>query len=414
MILNEAIEVESQIKALIDTGWYEDARSVAALTHQHGVISKSAHDGFMRILAGKPKSVHAGHQVYGHAIGFDSNVVLSSLQFTRLTSRKDKLAAFKQAVNKIEIETSTQCNRNCTYCPNSKVGFEHRRASNAFMDMDMFEQLLGDLEEIDYDKKISLVGMNEFFMHEENFEYLERIKRALPKCTIQIYSNGDYLTREYLERAARAGVDLIVVSFHLQSGKAYNAEDILDRAAKFTKRTKMPLAMADFQKGKKLHFHATLGRMNILAGLVNWDTDGHSWGGVVDAAGKNVATAGTPCQSPVSILCLSTDGDFTLCCAVPREKTPENEAHGAVLGNLRDYPSIFDAYASDAMLYWRQHAFSTQKIPELCQGCAWRNSESNKLNRKLSEFVEQQHDYVGRPVRAGAKPAQPVKVAACG
>ena len=108
------------------------------------------------------------------------------------------------------------------------------------------EKLLSDLKEVDYDGKISLVGMNEFFMHEENFAYLERIKKAIPRCLIQIYSNGDYLTREYLERAERAGVDLIVVSFHLQAGKTYNADDVLGRAFKFTKRTSVPLRKTDW------------------------------------------------------------------------------------------------------------------------------------------------------------------------
>ena len=411
MILNESIDVESQIKALIDTGWYDDARSVASLTLEHGIITKAAHDGFMRALNGKPASAHPGHEVYGCAVGFDSNTVFSSLQFTQLDSERDMKAAFKQAVNKIEIETSTQCNRHCTYCPNSKPGFEHRRTSNSFMDIAAFEKLLSDLKEVDYDGKISLVGMNEFFMHEENFAYLERIKQALPKCVIQIYSNGDYLTREYLERAERAGVDLIVVSFHLQAGKAYNTDDVVDRAFKFTKRTKVPLQLTDYKKGK-LHFQTQLGRMVLLAGLVNWDTDGHSWGGIIDA-GKPTADAGTPCQSPVNILCLSQEGDFTLCCAVPREKTPENVANGAMLGNLRDHPSIFHAYASDAMLYWRQHAFSTTSIPPLCQDCSWRNAESHKLNRQLGAFVEQQLDHV---VASPAVTAAPVmaKKSACG
>ena len=411
MILNESIDVESQIKALINTGWYEDARNCAAVTLQHGIISKAAHDGFMRALSGKPASAHPGHEVYGCAVGFDSNTVFSSLQFSRLKTTRDMKAAFKQAVNKIEIETSTQCNRHCTYCPNSQKGFEHRLTSNSFMDMAMFEKLLSDLREIDYDQKISLVGMNEFFMHDGNFAYLERIKQVLPKCAIQIYSNGDYLTRENLERAERAGVDLIVVSLHLQAGKAFNTEDIVDRAAKFMKRTNLLLHMTDFKKGNRLHFQTRIGRLSILAGLVNWESDGHSWGGIIDA-GKARADEGTPCQSPVNILCLSQEGDFTLCCAVPREKTPENIANGAMLGNLRDFPSIFHAYASDAMLYWRQHSFSTEMIPPLCQDCSWRNAESHTLNKPLGAFVEKQLTQIIPPGTTGAvvKP----KITACG
>jgi hypothetical protein len=84
-----------------------------------------------------------------------------------------------------------------------------------------------------------------------------------------------------------------------------------------------------------------------------------------------------------------------------------------MLGNLRDYKSIFHAYASDAMLYWRQHAFSTDKIPPLCQDCSWRNSDSNKRNRQLGAFVGAQIDCFA-PSPAVADAPAPVAKAACG
>ena len=52
MILNESIDVESQIQALIDTGWYEDALNCADVTLQHGIISQAAYDGFLKALIG--------------------------------------------------------------------------------------------------------------------------------------------------------------------------------------------------------------------------------------------------------------------------------------------------------------------------------------------------------------------------
>jgi Radical SAM superfamily len=405
MILNESIDVESQIRLLIQNGWYEDARNVAQVTHQHGLISKDSYTGFMRALAGKPATTNPGHEVYGCTIGFDANNVLSSLQFRRLTNAEDMKKAFKQAVNKIEIETSTQCNRRCTYCPNSNPALAHRREKNDFLDMDMLEKLLSELQEIDYDRKISLVGMNEFFMHEDNFEYAELVKAMLPRCRLQIYSNGDYLDRDFLDRAEKAGVDLLVISWHLQAGKAYNVEDVLDRAMKFKKKTDVQLLLMDYAKGLRLHFQAKTGRLHILAGLVNWNADGHNWSGAVDA-GKQMPADDVPCESPVNILCLTQSGDFTLCCAVPRERTPENIASGAVMGNLKDFPSIFHAYAGDAMLYWRQHSFSTGHIPPLCQGCSGRNAEGNHLNKNLAAFIEQQRiGYV-------RSPAAPLKRAA--
>lgn len=397
MILNENIDIESQIKLLIENGWYEDARHCADLTYQHGIISKAAHDGFLSALVGKPSTAIPGHEVYGCTTGFDSQTVLSSLQFRKLHSVADMKMAFKQAVNKIEIEPSTQCNRRCTYCPNSTPELAHRRERNEFFDMVMFEKMLSDLQEIDYCGKISLVGMNEFFMHEQNFEYAEKVKAMLPKSYLQIYSNGDYLDREMLARAERSGVDLVVISFHPQVGKTYNVEDVMDRAYKFMERTNLLLTITQYEKGIRLHMQAHMKTLHIMAGLVNWQTAGHNWGGTVDCGRAMVATD-IPCESPVNILCLTQGGDFTLCCNVPRERTEQNLANGAVLGNLNDFPSIFHAYASDAMLYWRQHAFSTQRLPNLCKNCTGRNARDNILNKHIAGFIEQQRlSYIRSP-----------------
>lgn len=396
MILHESIDLETQITALIEHGWYQDARNAIALTAQHGLICKDAFDRLTRLVAGKPATANHGHELYGCMIGFDSNTVVSSLQFERLTNLSDMKKAFKQAVNKIEIETSSQCNRHCAYCPNSMPDMGHRRRNNDFLDPKVFTKILEDLKEIDYDQKISLVGLNEFFMHEENFEYLELAKKMLPKCQLTIYSNGDYITQDYILRAEKAGLGMLVISFHMQEGKPWVVDDVLSRAQKFSKRTGLQLVLTDYTKNERLEFQAHMGGLHVTAGLVNWKAAGHNWGGLVDA-GKNVPCDGTPCQLPVNVLCISHEGDYTLCCNVPRERTPGNIEHGAVMGSVMDYPSIFHAYASDAMLYWRQHSFSTKQIPTLCQNCSGRNSSGNELNKALAEHVEQQHRFVKRP-----------------
>jgi hypothetical protein len=395
--MNHSIDPTYQISLLIDNGWYEDAWHATRLTRQHNVICSVSHGKLMGALQGKPLTDNPGHELYGATLGFDSDTVLSSLQFKRLTSLDEMKKAFKQAVNRIEIEPSTQCNRRCTYCPNSKPEFAHRLTQNAFFNTGMLEKMLSDLKEIDYDKKIALVGLNEFFMHEENFRYPRLIKDALPKSYIHVYTNGDYIDREQLERAEAAGVDLLVVSFHPQAGKPFDADEVLDRTMKFMKRTRLSLSVTEYVPGKRLHLQAQMNSMRIGAGLVNWELLGHNWGGVV-ACGKEQADPDVPCQSPVNVLCLTHSGDFILCGALPRERTPENEANGAVLGNLADFPSIFHAYASDAMLYWRQHAFSTKRIPDLCRGCSARNTTDNRRNKPMAEFIEGRGiSYVGPP-----------------
>jgi hypothetical protein len=407
MILSEVIDLEEQLRLLVQHGWYEDAKVAAGLCGQHGLLTPEATGRIKGLLAGRSGTANPGHALYGCAAGFDGNTVLSSLQFRRLTRLADMKAAFKQAVSKIEIETSSQCNRRCSYCPNSRPELAHRRETNRFLDQAVFSRLLGDLKEIGYDRKISLVGMNEFFMHEENFAYLELAKEMLPKAFIQAYSNGDYITREYIERAERTGLDLLVVSFHPQAGRPYNTDDILDRAAKFSNRTGLALTLTGYARGERLHLQAQLGRLQVQAGLVNWASAGHNWAGAV-SSGKAGAADGIPCQSPVNMLCLTHQGDFTLCCVVPRERTGENLASHAVLGNIADFPSVFHAYANDAMLYWRQRAFSTRHLPALCQNCGGRNQQGNILNKTLAAHVETLHDFIKPKVQEGT-----LAVAAC-
>jgi hypothetical protein len=393
MILSEAIDLEEQLGLLARHGWGENAKVAADLCREHGLLTLEALERINQLMAESPGNSRPGHELYGCAAGFDGHTVLSSLQFRRLTAVADMKAAFKQAVSKIEIETSSQCNRHCSYCPNSRPELAHRREKNAFLDRTVFKRLLADLQGIDYDRKIALVGMNEFFMHEENFAYLELAKQKLPKAFIQAYSNGDYITREYLERAEWAGLGLLVVSFHPQAGKPYSTDDILDRAAKFSNRTGLPLTLTGFARGERLHFQAQLGQLQVQAGLVNWAAAGHNWAGAVPS-GKTGATDGIPCQSPVNMLCLCHTGDFSLCCVVPRERTAENLANHAILGNFADFPSLFHAYASDAMLYWRQHAFSTRHLPSLCRNCGGRDQAGNVLNKPLAAYIEGQHDFI--------------------
>jgi hypothetical protein len=75
-------------------------------------IDRTTHQGFQSQIAALPQ---VDHQVFG--IFLDS--VITNLHFVPITDRTLAREAFRQAVRWIEIETSSQCNRRCAYCPNS-------------------------------------------------------------------------------------------------------------------------------------------------------------------------------------------------------------------------------------------------------------------------------------------------------
>lgn len=402
MLLSQHIPVNEQIALLIKEGWFDDARDAATLCLQHRVISAEQFAHLDTELHGRQGTQHPGHKLYGAASGFDGSTLLSSLQFKKLSTEAEMKAAFKQAVSKIEIETSTQCNRRCHYCPNSQPEYHHRREKNAFFDMDMFESLLSDLKQIDYDRKISLVGMNEFFMHAGNIEYLRLIKRDIPRSKVAVYSNGDYLNREVLAKVESLGLDTLLVSFHLQAGKAYSMDEVLKRAWNFQQNTKVPLTLTAHESGGRLEFQAQFGKLRIIAGLVDWTEKGHNWNGTVDC-GKAVLESSIPCQAPVNILCLCQNGDFSLCCSTPRERNKETLANNTILGNLGDFPSIFAAYGSEKMLHWRQRSFSTKHLPTLCQGCNQRTQQSHVQNKPLAAAIEAETRFVDFPAEKSAE-----------
>lgn len=396
MRISETYDINKQISLLIETGWYHDAGVVAQIAHECQAICATSLGEHAQKLADKPHSDNQGHQLFGVDSNSEYVSVLSSLQFTRLTNYDDMKKAFKQAVNRIEIETSSQCNRHCNYCPNAEL--PDRLKKNDFMDFDMYLALLENLKEIDYDRDFVLVGMNEFFMHEENFKYLEPIRRFLPRARIAIYSNGDYIDAKKLCKAEEMGLDHLVVTFHPAAGKPFSTDYVLDRATKFTARTGVDFTIDLYKRNERLHFAGRKGRTVIHAGLVNWGSVGHNWGGAVQTDRPSEIRE-VPCNAPVRYFTVGRTGDVMICPAIPRERTPLVEEHGAVTGNLKDFASIFHAYADDALLWWRQHAFSVTELPELCRTCSARSAGHNSANDQLALLVETNCRKIARPTK---------------
>lgn len=389
MIPSKILPLDNQLAALIEGGWYGEAVALARAAERDGHLSSDVVNNIAGALAQAPHSAFPQDQLYG-LTSAGGNAVISSLLFRELNTFDEMKAAFKQAVIKVEIETSTLCNRHCAYCPNDELDVAHRRTTNEFLDFDLFMRVLTDLREIGYDREVGLVGLNEFFLSEENFRYLAEVKRFIPQCRLVLYSNGDCITREYLEQAARMGADILVVSFHMQYSKPWNTDDILDRAWKFAKRTGLDLSLMQYQKSGELFFNTSIGRLAIQCGLRNYAECGHNWGGAVQS-GRGDADGEIPCVYGIEQFVMCRTGDLNVCCNVAREPTPFNIECGARLCNLNDYPSVFHAFASPAYRNMRRRAFSLHDLPELCRNCSNRNSPVLANDRDVAALVEANH-----------------------
>jgi hypothetical protein len=316
--------------------------------------------------------------------GVFNQSVITDLHFAPQTDHAVAREAFRQGVHWIEIETSSQCNRRCSYCPNSLFD---RITSNGFMDMGVYEKMITDLTEIDYDGEIKFVGNNEFFMHKQNRAYVEMAHSKLPKARLSLFSNGDYITRDDLEWAARHGVTMLYITLHPGPTKSYDDLEVLRRCYLFQQQTATPLQLVRYLPGKQLQFAQRIGGLTVIAGSMNLTELGHNWTSLLPGHEEHVRT--DPCTYPIRQFVVNYLGDIFMCCIAFKDRTPENESAGAITGNLQDYPSVFHAYASPGMAAWRRGLFNNQEKTGPCKTCTGHGDYVEAAARPLADYVGQ-------------------------
>ncbi len=98
--------------------------------------------------------------------------------------------------NDINIETATECNRQCEYCPNSLS--DRSRPEGAFkMPISLYQSIIKQLAEIGFRGRISPHGYGEPLLDERLPDLVAYTHRLLPRGKIWIYSNGDFSHRRY-------------------------------------------------------------------------------------------------------------------------------------------------------------------------------------------------------------------------
>ncbi|RDU66960.1 radical SAM protein [Helicobacter didelphidarum] len=133
----------------------------------------------------------------------------------------------------VEIEIASFCNRKCYFCPNSFVD----RSNNIELDEGIYLKILGNLKEIDYDKGLNFHRFNEPLANKELI--LKRVKQArsyLPKARFTIFTNGDYLTREYLDLLADAGINNMIMSYYFPKTQEFDRLSLKDSMQKMGKK----------------------------------------------------------------------------------------------------------------------------------------------------------------------------------
>jgi radical SAM protein with 4Fe4S-binding SPASM domain len=315
------------------------------------------------------------------------NQFFSGLHLTSDLTDYQKRIAFKSAVRKIDVETSTQCNRRCRYCSNS---IHDRRSANKFIDDAVFDRLIGDLAEIDYAGRLAFVGHNEPLMHFENLSGRIAAARAkLPHAEIVIFSNGDHLNGDVFTKIEELGVDVLLLTMHMSPEKVYDECDALQRIFDIAKKIHLSPRIDTFIHNVKFEMSLTGSRVKVELRHANMLKYGHSQGGALKDVGEQVHDRTETCLEPYFAFIVGHRGDVHPCSLLVAD-TPEHES--TIVGNLHT-ASIFDIYCGEKFTAWRRSRITSDPKPQPCASCPTnRTCFGSQLQDTIQEAMEQVDD----------------------
>ena len=277
------------------------------------------------------------------------------------TDREQQLAIFKRNVSIINIETSASCNRVCNYCPDSL----YDRKTQYLMDEQLWQRLLNNIEELQFDRQISLNLYNEPLLDPTLLKKLVELKQASPALETKISSNGDYINSRSLADLEKAGLDFAYITLHQPAGKPYNDATQLGYFKRFFKRCAITgEPELDFQPGKKISTEFHWGKIKIVLMSNNWGDFGNDRAGTLEYL-KQDKVRENPCMRVFRELTLSHQGKAFPCCQFFPD-APDNQKH--ILGDLR-FDTIWEIYLNKLSVSWRRGLFSFSPKMKPCDSC---------------------------------------------
>ena len=136
--------------------------------------------------------------------------------------------------NTIIIETTTYCNRRCSYCPN--VNFDRgNRKNEVKLDPSVYYKLIDELSELNFSGRLLPHLYGEPLIDERLLEMLGYAKKRLNDSMIAIHTNGDFLNEQLIHKLVENRVDGIIITEHGERLR----NNLIELTKKFSKLIKI-------------------------------------------------------------------------------------------------------------------------------------------------------------------------------
>jgi hypothetical protein len=293
---------------------------------------------------------------------------------------RDSVRLFRNHVELIEVETTSYCNRTCSFCPNS---FIDRLSDKFIMPEPTWRAILDGLREVKYKGAFVWSRYAEALSERRVVERIREVRRAAPDCHIGMNSNGDFLDADYLGELEDAGLNRLWVDLYIPDEEVYDldvAERYHDRLIKRINRSYKVTAttpeLSSTIESRKLKITAHARNLAVMKAM-----DLSDRGGLVQIARETVRDA--PCYAPYKHLVIDWDGSVVGCCQL-RSDSPSHQK--AVVGRIGfDGVGLVDGYVRLARWRASLRTYGRKKGP--CATCNVSEYNSTSLTRTLSKIL---------------------------
>ena len=315
-------------------------------SHEHGSISKGA-----ALLAKLRRFARRISRIRRRPLDDRWLAFAQSLSRVALTHDPErspgaKRALFKRNVRMVELEPHAYCNRTCSFSPNSTID---RRTPTTRLDAGLFNRILGELHEIDYDGVVRFARYSEPMADDHIYDLVREKRRRLPKTVIDIVTNGDYLTPGALEKLRDDGLSILRISVYLPERTPWSSDAATEELARIGKR------------------------IESVGNLIDRDYVRHS-----------------PCPLVFSNFTLDFDGKLMPCCNLRGDHPGHSDF---VLDDLsRGTVSIFDTYSNASWTGWRRSVAGVGAKDFPCRTCKQRALDGpplESLERVVTERLRE-------------------------
>lgn len=268
---------------------------------------------------------------------------------------------FKKNVCIVEIENSSFCNRKCSYCINHYID---RYSQNEKMPIELFEKIIDELAEINYDRMVTFHRYNEPF-YDKNPMIIERIayaRKKLPNANLVASSNSDYLDSEYVQEIRMAGLDSLYCQCQTEGYGSVSIDDIRERILAINK--KIGNFRGKFIVNEESCVFTTIGSgfTSLTIQARDFTNSGFNRGGIV----KNIISKECEgvCYQPLISFTIDYNGKVTGC----SNTVSYYDGHDEFVIGDANMNTIFEIYKTPKAIALRRKLLEEER-QGICKGC---------------------------------------------